>query len=57
MTKERARAKEYFEKIEQLNDEHREEIYKWIDIHLKNQRLEEIEKKLHPERGQIINFK
>ena len=57
MTKERARQKEYFEKMAMLTPEHQEEIFKYIDLHLSVQRREDLERKLHPERGQIINFK
>lgn len=57
MTKERARQKEYFEKMAKLTPEHQEEIFKCIDLHLSVQRQEDIERKLHPERGQIVNFK
>lgn len=57
MTKERAKQKEYFEKMAKLTPEHQEEIFKYIDLHLSVQRQEDIERKLHPERGQIVNFK
>ncbi len=57
MKKERTRQKEYFEKMAMLTPEHQEEIFKYIDLHLSVQHQEDLERKLHPERGQIVNFK